>query len=449
MIVSAFYNSSQAQSVVAAQIVRSAYPDATFYDTNGLNTASITTVIGTISASSQNRIFALVDVGTNPPAGNLTAGQITALDGKLNASDPRSDAATINTNATGTANTTKLRTTLTWESVYPGQPIALLAQILGQNNYIVELLDSTATAGAATTITDSAAVFPVDGLKGKWLRITGGTGEGQVYQILTNSATVITIDGTFATTPDNTSEYDVFIYVNNQSVIETGTATGAGSGLNTLEDTGATWTVDEWIGSSLRITGGTGSGQELLIVDNTATELTVVRDWTTPPDNTSVYAIVQYTAKGGSNVTVVETTTATSGAASSITDSTAAYPVNLYQGLTVEIVGGTGAGQQRSIASNTATVITTSQAWAVTPDATSEFIVYKPGDAWQYNLADVFAELAIESEYTDLSDNAQTFRLILGKPTEAEALVVGRNQDLRALNAILEKGETIYNYLYL
>jgi len=49
--------------------------------------------------------------------------------------------------------------------------------------------------------------------------------------------------------------------------------------------------------------------------------------------------------------------------------------VNAYRGLTARITRGTGAGQQRTIATNTATTVTLSTAWNVEPDATSFFAI--------------------------------------------------------------------------
>lgn len=68
------------------------------------------------------------------------------------------------------------------------------------------------------------------------------------------------------------------------------------------------------------------------------------------------------------------TGTATAGAASSLTDSTKAWGINDFAGQTIEITAGTGAGQKRTINSNTATVITVGTAWGTNPDNTS---VYK------------------------------------------------------------------------
>ena len=67
--------------------------------------------------------------------------------------------------------------------------------------------------------------------------------------------------------------------------------------------------------------------------------------------------------------------TATAGAATTLTDSTQDWETNLWANDVVKITGGTGSGQSRSIASNTATVLTVSAAWTTNPDATSTYKV--------------------------------------------------------------------------
>lgn len=67
--------------------------------------------------------------------------------------------------------------------------------------------------------------------------------------------------------------------------------------------------------------------------------------------------------------------TATSGGASTITDSTLTMNAGEHSGQQIYIESGTGAGQTRSIASNDATTFTVTVAWGVVPDATSHYIV--------------------------------------------------------------------------
>lgn len=79
--------------------------------------------------------------------------------------------------------------------------------------------------------------------------------------------------------------------------IETGTAT-AGTN-NTLTDSSKTWTVNDYTyplvsdatANLIYITGGTGVGQVRVITANTATTITVDKNWDINPDNTSQYEI--------------------------------------------------------------------------------------------------------------------------------------------------------------
>ena len=84
------------------------------------------------------------------------------------------------------------------------------------------------------------------------------------------------------------------------STLATGSATGTASSgtagddsitYGTLTDGTQTWTVNDLRGRYLRITGGTGSGQIVPIVSNTATVITVARVTWTAPTGTSTYVI--------------------------------------------------------------------------------------------------------------------------------------------------------------
>lgn len=69
------------------------------------------------------------------------------------------------------------------------------------------------------------------------------------------------------------------------------------------------------------------------------------------------------------------TGTATAGAASTLTNSAKTWATNMWANYQVRIKSGTGAGQIRTIASNTGTVLTVSAAWTVNPDATSVYAI--------------------------------------------------------------------------
>jgi hypothetical protein len=76
--------------------------------------------------------------------------------------------------------------------------------------YSTTALDSgTASAGAALALTDSSKNWTVNGYTNKVVKLTGGTGSGQVRNIVSNTDTILTVDKAWTTNPDNTSEYSI------------------------------------------------------------------------------------------------------------------------------------------------------------------------------------------------------------------------------------------------
>lgn len=75
---------------------------------------------------------------------------------------------------------------------------------------IQTVLDTgTATAGGSNTLTDSSKTFTVNAFVGNYVKITGGTGAGQIRVIVSNTATVLTVSSNWGTNPDGTSVYQI------------------------------------------------------------------------------------------------------------------------------------------------------------------------------------------------------------------------------------------------
>jgi hypothetical protein len=175
---------------------------------------------------------------------------------------------------------------------------------------------SSSTAGQATT---AALQFYVDptGSNSNACTATGAaaclTYQGAVDKAPKNIRHLVTVSGaagTYATglrlsgfTIDNSFSSTAGLIVEGPSTFvdvtpTTGSATGtatagtAGSGVTfgTLTDSAATWTVNDFRGKFIVITGGTGSGQVKQITANTATVITIAGTWTAPTTS-STYAI--------------------------------------------------------------------------------------------------------------------------------------------------------------
>ena len=74
----------------------------------------------------------------------------------------------------------------------------------GGNGFV----NGTATSGTATTLTDAGKAWPVNGWANYQVRITAGTGKGQIRTITSNTATALTV-AAWTTTPDATSVYRI------------------------------------------------------------------------------------------------------------------------------------------------------------------------------------------------------------------------------------------------
>lgn len=154
------------------------------------------------------------------------------------------------------------------------------------------LLEGTASAGSATTITLTGGVATAGYYDGCLVVITSGTGAGQARTILSYAAsTVATVTRNFAVAPSNDSVFAVY-GGDIATLLEAGTAQ-AGTITSITLDAGASATDHIYRQNYVVITGGTGIGQTRLIssYNGTTKVAAVIPAFTTTPDNTSVYQI--------------------------------------------------------------------------------------------------------------------------------------------------------------
>ena len=163
-----------------------------------------------------------------------------------------------------------------------------------------QVAERTADVFSDTTIGDTGLSESVDVHADRAVVITTGTGVGQVRRIKENSATVFTLYGRWTTNPDGTSKFKVFSFANGiPKLLLTATSgdlerTADVHTATTIGDTGLAMTANEHAGELVRITAGTGSGQQRLIGSNTATVLTLdadADDFAPVPDATSVFSV--------------------------------------------------------------------------------------------------------------------------------------------------------------
>lgn len=260
-------------------------------------------------------------------------------------------------------------------------------EALWNATYTVIGIDSLTTFDVATTATASmvasnsqSTTVIVDATK-NWvngehigklvsLNVAGASPTTQVRRITANTATTLTV-ATITQAANGTSRYTLhqpqaFGKDEQYKVAElnnNGKATGGST--TTLIDSTKNWYSNQWLGYKFRINSGTGVGSEITITSNTATTLTYATQSFTP-DATTDYIIMD---TFGLATAVTNTTNAT------LTDTTKLWTVNQWAGKRVKITSGTGMGQEITVTSNTATVLTFSGVFTTAPDTTSTYTI--------------------------------------------------------------------------
>ena len=207
----------------------------------------------------------------------------------------------------------------------------------------------TATAGTTTSITTNQAL--ARDLRGYSVYFVGGTNAGKTKTIESNTIgtnAVIRFTDAEATAFDSTSQFrlktPVFFVV--------GAGTLAAGSFRKYDFATNTWTT-------LAITG-------LAASLGTDGKMCSTPAWI------------------DSGFKSFATGTATAGSANTLTNSAKAWATNQWTNSQIRITAGTGAGQIRTVSSNTGTVITVSANWTTNPDATSQYSIEGNDDFLYY-----------------------------------------------------------------
>lgn len=164
-------------------------------------------------------------------------------------------------------------------------------------NLLTTEVTGTASSGGTNSITLTGASSIDDIYNGYFVKITGGTGSGQVRPITDYNGTtkVATVVNLWTTAPDNTSTFQIClcdISLPESYTPITGTMQSSASDTTAVLQAGSSAVNDFYNSLYIKITGGTGSGQVRQVTDYVGSTLTITVDeqWDTSPDSTSTYA---------------------------------------------------------------------------------------------------------------------------------------------------------------
>jgi hypothetical protein len=242
-----------------------------------------------------------------------------------------------------------------------------------------------AQSGTLTTLTlaEAASTDPA-AYAGMEVSLTGGTGAGQTATIASydGATRVATVAPAWVTLPDATTDYAVAAPVA-AGIAVAGTTTTITFGDAASAADGAYDGMTVLIGLSGQLTtsfsaetplpflfDSKGAGQSATVsaYDGATRTATVAAAWTTAPDATSAYQMIQTaqqgTARGGTLATIQLAADASS-------------QDGAYSGMAIALTAGTGAGQSGTIfgyegATQTATLL---NPWTTAPDESSVYVV--------------------------------------------------------------------------
>jgi hypothetical protein len=238
---------------------------------------------------------------------------------------------------------------------------------------------STATAALAFTSTTTASLV-VDSTKnwdvnehtGKFLLILGGgtvIPTTQIRRITSNTATTITVPAFTALTPAGigTTRYSIVdpSSFGRDNKFWSDAQLGYGyptSGTTTsITDTTKNWIRGTWVGHVVRITAGTGYGNELTITANS--------------DNTITFAAAAFTPDTTTRYIIMDSYgTATSGSTTTLVDTGKNWVTNQWVNKRLRFVGGSSVTNEVTITANTSNTLTFGATTAV--DNTTNYVIY-------------------------------------------------------------------------
>jgi len=242
----------------------------------------------------------------------------------------------------------------TWTS----RAVTIVPPVISSNEAIMtgtpgaECLTDIGNVSATVTASTSVPCGTRSWVTNQWsqmlFKVVSGTGVGTYRVVTANTSNTLTLDA--VVTLDTTSVFEL-------SGFSAGLGTGGSTQLQLVNSFTTALTVTS-ASSGTTLSAGNTSG------------VTVGMPVSGPgiPNNTLITAV-------STNVSITLNSTITSATGTTVYVGPIVWGNNIWVGNQVRIVAGTGAGQVRTIANNSANTLFPILPWTVTPDATSYFVI--------------------------------------------------------------------------
>jgi hypothetical protein len=280
------------------------------------------------------------------------------------------------------------------------------------NNKAYNLARGAASGGTADTI---ILEEPGD-FVGKAVEIIYGTGKNQTRIITGISSSTATVSPPWGRAPDNTSVYIIHVHsgvCQDQTHHEQDCYILLGPAASSVDD--------YYVGSFIKILHGNGQDQISEIIEyESSTKLACVSPaFNTPVLNNSIYAIY---GEGGLAAGGTSTTITLDG------NQSVAIAAKHY----IELISGAANGQVRMISAISGNTVTVAQAWAITPDENTRYILY---GGWAPNTYENIIRYTIVTVASDI-DTHEGERVIIDLES---AMTADGSAEVRTLTELSSK----------
>ena len=246
----------------------------------------VTTAAANASAVTSNSTVLIVDSNKNW-AVNEHVGKLVSL--SIAGTSPTHQIRRITANSA----TTLTVATITQGVLGTSRYVIHQPDIIGKASQFV-VNDKKSNGYALSGTSTSLTVGDKNWYNNQWsnynFRIHAGTGIGKEVLITANTSNTLYYS-TQTFTPDYTTRYSVMDSFSTISAVTNTTNA-------TISAVAVNWALNQWAGRRVRITSGLGAGQEATITSNSSSVLTITGVFTTAPDSTSTFCILEAPARG-------------------------------------------------------------------------------------------------------------------------------------------------------